>query len=71
MWEGRRKWQLELTITSLPWKDRGLYTHLPLFPECLLWAGRVSVLKDEVTEREEVLPPGVSLVGVDTQLTHK
>lgn len=54
MWEGRRKWQLELTITSLPWKDRGLYTHLTLFPECLLWAGRVSVLKDGVTETEEV-----------------
>lgn len=53
-WEACRKWQLELTITAMPWTEQNLYTHLTQFPEHLLWAGHVSVLEDRVNKTEEV-----------------
>ena len=51
--EACKKWQLELTITTMSWTDQHPYTHLTLFLEHLLWAGHVLVLEDRVNKTEE------------------
>ena len=68
--EACRKWQLELAITSLPWKGQHPCTHLTLFPEHLLRAGRVSVLEWGVDKTEEV-PASWSVSGGSDQAINK